>query len=308
MATWFATAAGNINTAGRWNSAPDGSGTTLTWPPASGDILVCNGRNITVNVSATVAECRNDTTGGATAGGFFQPSNGVTLTANTYTGTVGQCVFFNAAAGFLVGNVYAGSGNSSYGVNVQGTGTLNITGNVYGGTNTNCAGVLSSAGAPTINIAGDVFGGTGTNSRGAQVFVPGSTINITGNAIAGSGSGASGIENSQSTSTVTVTGYVQASTVNAGANNAAQGIVSIGETRSASNGRPAVTGAFRYASATAAKSLPIVAGTQKTLAVLDVAALVPDAGDVRSTVVYGDGAYTGTLPVNRKRLSMAGRF
>jgi hypothetical protein len=83
----------------------------------------------------------------------------------------------------------------------------------------------------------------------------------------------------------------------------------VGETRSASNGRPAVAGAFRYASTTAAKSMPYTASEgQISMTVLDVAAIVPAESDVRKGLIYGDGAYTGTLPLGRNRTSMAGRF
>jgi hypothetical protein len=44
------------------------------------------------------------------------------------------------------------------------------------------------------------------------------------------------------------------------------------------------------------------------MTVLDVAAIVPAESDVRKGLVYGDGAYTGTLQLGRNRTSMAGRF
>jgi hypothetical protein len=44
------------------------------------------------------------------------------------------------------------------------------------------------------------------------------------------------------------------------------------------------------------------------MTVLDVAAIVPAESDVRKGLIYGDGAYTGTLPLGRNRTSMAGRF
>ena len=281
MAVWFATANGTINSAGRWNSLPDGSGTTLTWPAAADDVLMANGRTVTVNVNTVVAEVRTDTANGATVGGTFTLSNGLSLTANVYMGTSGSgCITFSSASGFLVGNLYAGSGSGSHAVLVSGTGTLNVTGNAYSGPagSSNCHGIRNSGAA---------------------------TVNLTGNAISlGGGAGV----NNESTGSVTVSGYVEAFTSLSGANNTGLGVLTVGETRSASNGRGAVTGAFRFASATAAKSMPIIDGSQKTLSVLDVAALVPAVEDVRAGLVYGDGAYTGTMPLNRKRTTMAGRF
>lgn len=319
MAVWFATANGNINSAGRWAANPDGSGAVLTWPPASGDVLIVNGKLVTVNVNTNLGstgQVRSDTTGGATSGGYFTLANGVSLTANVFSGAGGNCVFSNAASGFIVGQINGGTGTASYAVNYQGTGTLTITGDVNGGTATSALGVynhttggtiditgslrstfvnapaIQNFGAGIINLTGDAIGCSvsGTNAATIRNSSTG-TINITGNVSADSGSS---IQN-ESSGTVTVSGYAQASTTASAISNSAQGVVSVGETRSASNGRGAVIGAFRYASATAAKSLPIVAGTQKTLSVLDVAALVPVEANVKSNVVYGDGAYTGTL-------------
>lgn len=270
-----------INSAGRWNSLPNGTGTTLTWPAASDDVLMANGRTVTVNVNTVVAEVRTDTANGATVGGTFNLINGVSLTANGYMGSSGSGVVQSGSAtGFLVGNFYGGPGSGSSAVFYTGSGTLTVTGNVYSGVdgNTNCHGIRNA--------------GTGT-------------VSLTGNAISlGGGTGA----NNDTTGSVLVSGYVEASTAVAGANNAGLGVLQVGETRSASNGRGAVIGAFRFASTTAAKSLPIVAGSQRTLSVLNVAALVPAVDDVRAGLVYGDGAYTGTLALKRKRPSMAGRF
>lgn len=280
MAVWFATANGTIDSAGRWNSLPNGTGTTLTWPPASNDVLMLNGLSVTINVNTTVAEIRNDTANGATAGGSFTLNNGIAITANGYMGSSGSgLILFSAATGTITGDYYGGTGNGSNAILASGTGTLTVTGTLYGGASgTNNAGIRNS--------------GTGT-------------VNITGNAIATDAN--MGVRLSAG-GTVTISGYVQASLTGAGATSEAQGVLQVGETRSASNGRGAVTGAFRFASTTAAKSLPIIAGTQKTLSVLNVAALVPAVEDVRAGVVYGDGAYTGTLPLQRKRPSMAGRF
>jgi hypothetical protein len=313
MATWFAQADANINAANMWSSLPAGGGTVLTWPPATDDILIANNKSVRLNVSVTVAECRNGTTGGATAGGEFRflSVSGISLVANCYNdgSAIGFGIVRNSLASgtvYVVGNIYAGPGSTQYGIVFGGGATVNVTGKIFAGAGVNGWGASMSATQGPVNITGDIFGGSGTDARGITNATA-STMTHTGNALAGSGSGSVAVWNNVAGS-FTVSGYAEASADNAAINNVAQGIVTVGETRSASNGRPAVAGAFRYASATAAKFQPIIAGTQKTLAVLDVAALVPYAGDVRATVVYGDGAYTGTLPVNRKRLSMAGRF
>ena len=308
MATWFATAGGNINTAGRWNSAPDGSGDTLTWPPDPADILVTNSRGITVNVATTVAQLRADDFGGATATGTYTLVPGATLTGTLYAGRSTYSLYY-AGTGTVtfVGDIYgdtSGVTANTYVVWNNAGGTINITGNLYASqTNSNGRGVTNRS-TGTINITGNVYSGLAGNQYGVIQDGVGA-INVTGNVIS---LGTYGAVCNNAAGAIHISGYAQASNTQSAVINGSTGIVEVGETRSAVNGRGAVLGAFRYASATAAVSKPIIAGTQKTLSVLDVAALVPAVEDVRAGVTYGDGAYTGTLPLNRKRLSMAGRF
>lgn len=329
MATWFArTNFGNINAANMWNSNPAGGGTVLTWPPALGDVLVANGLTVTVNVSVDLGatgELRNDTFGGATNSGDFRPANGTSITANLYGTSTGYLIYGNHTGTVsIVGNVFSqgigtvirnqstgtinftgslftGSGNVQTILNVS-TGIINITGNLTSSGSSGSA--ISNNGAGTINITGTVTA-SGSSTHAALLGNAG-TINLTGNLIQqGSGRGA---YIALTAATVTISGYVQAGNNAPGAENVAQGILQVGETRSASNGRPAVAGAFRYASATAAKDMPYTQDGQISMTVLDVAAIVPAESDVRKGLIYGDGAYTGALQLGRNRTSMAGRF
>jgi hypothetical protein len=335
MATWFAQTTGNINAANMWNSNPGGGGTVLTWPPASGDVLVANGKTVTLNVNTDLGpngEIRNDTTGGATAGGFFGTgtTSGLSITANIPVGGTLVTLYQHNRTGTvsIVGNITSTGGtpqNLNCIANLT-TGTINITGNI----NSSFGAVANAAGG-TINITGNITstGAGGTyavdNGAGGTVNVTGTvtdsgtgtatgfqnrgvgTINLTGNA-SHTGAGTRGCIYNSSTGTATVSGFVQASNTAPGAENTAQGILQVGETRSASNGLGAVTGAFRFASATAAKTMPYTPDGQISMTVLDVAAIVPAESDVRKSVIYGDGAYTGTLQLGRNRTSMAGRF
>lgn len=126
MANLFAQNTATWDSANMWNTVANGSGSYQT--PAAGDVCMSNNKTVTVNISPTVVEVRNDTTGGATAGGYFDLANEVTLTANAYGGGVGsQCVRFNGVApnhAYLAGTVYAGS--SSLGASNVNTGTLHI--------------------------------------------------------------------------------------------------------------------------------------------------------------------------------------
>lgn len=121
---------------------------TATWiggvVPGAGDVAVANTRTVTVNVSVTCTEIRNDTTGGATAGGSFSLSDGITLTGNVYAGDLASAVSCATLAstniatinGVVTGNGY-GPGSTGiaagiYGVNNTGTGTLYVKQTVQG--------------------------------------------------------------------------------------------------------------------------------------------------------------------------------
>jgi hypothetical protein len=362
MAVWFARQTANINAANVWNAASDGSGAWLTWPPAAGDILMCNSFTLTVNVDVLLGptgELRNDNANGATAGGYFAVGSTRTITGNVYAGSTGiRCLQgVNSSSNItLTGNAYGGTATNVYGVNLS-AGTLTMVGNAYGGTATGAAGVYCTAGTfvftgngygdatgaatgiqlsgtlTTVTITGDMYGGGVTNAFGLGMssgtptinmtgnayggtVAPGvsnaavqQTFNLTGNAIAGTGSAAFGVTNAAA-GVVSVSGYAQATNTVSAVSNSGQGVVTIGETRSASNGRGAVVGAFRYASATAAKSMPYtVSEGQIGMTVLDVAAIVPAESDVRLSVVYGDGTYTGTyIPPPAKKTNMSRAF
>lgn len=210
----------------------------------AGDVAVANGKNVTVNVSVTVAEVRNDTTGGATAGGRFELGNGVTLTANAYSGTAGtSCIYISGgnSANFvgnvtsngtvcvshgsnggtltIVGNVYSnGTGICVYSTS---NGPLIIVGNVYSNTN---VGVQTSSSSTAVTITGNVYSGTahgvanpgaatvtiagnvtGGNTSGYGAYNSGGgTLVVTGDAIGGVGNGCFGVYNVGSISDATV--------------------------------------------------------------------------------------------------------
>ena len=57
MATYYARASGNIDTA-IWATTPSGVG-AIYYPFTASDILVCNGFTVTVNINTTVAQIRS---------------------------------------------------------------------------------------------------------------------------------------------------------------------------------------------------------------------------------------------------------
>lgn len=208
MTTYFAQSSTNINGANVWNTAANGSGSYLTWPPASGDVLMANNKTITVNVSTNLGgtgEVRTDTENGATAGGGFALSDGVTLTARTYSGTA-TCVTFAAnspAAAYVVGAMIGGTSSTVYAVNNTGTGTLSITGNIAGGSATNAHGAYNQ-GSGTLNITGSVTASATHAAAGAYNASTG-ILTISLNATGGAQGDTYGARN-QSTGTLTILG------------------------------------------------------------------------------------------------------
>jgi hypothetical protein len=235
MATYYARKTGNINAADVWATTPSGTTAAVTF--ASGDVLMANSFTITINVSVDLGgtgQIRNDATGGATAGGSFTMSDGVTLTANVYGGTasVATLTANPTASQFIVGNLYGGAGGSASAhaiTNTLNTGTLTITGNLIGGAGLSagtCALNMSSAnvvvsgnvtgasntsfgvgegirmtGAGSCTITGNVTGGAHSTNYGVRVTGAGN-ITVVGQAIGGVAAPAI---NNESTGQVTVT-------------------------------------------------------------------------------------------------------
>lgn len=211
MPTYYARANGNINDA-IWATTPTGTASNLFPSFTNQDTLVLNGfTSIVINVSFTVGEVRADTTGGATAGGgLFYGSNGLTVTANlNHTGgTVNGMITTSALANNLtiVGTITGGTTPSVRWMATNGT--VNIVGNIVGGTGGN-AFLYDGGGSGVVNITGNVTGGTAANAFGVGASASGAVINITGNVTGGSNSSALGVNHSTS-NTINVIGSVTA--------------------------------------------------------------------------------------------------
>lgn len=170
MAARTAAATGNWSNPAIWDG-----GVSV---PGVGDTVNCNGFTVTIDQDVTVASLLNTVAGG----GAFTCSTSRTITANipaTPSRTVLLCPAAAPVVVTFVGNV-VGGGSSVRGIDKSGSGTLNVTGDVLGGSQG--AGILVQAG--TVNVTGAVTGGSGTNGVGVQVAGGTAIVNgaVTGSA------------------------------------------------------------------------------------------------------------------------------
>jgi hypothetical protein len=332
MANYFARKAANINAADIWATTAGGSAADVFSTFTSSDVLHSNSFAVTVNVDTTVAEVRNDNANSATAGGSFTLSDGVTLTANVFSGTVGLgCVILtgsNSAA--VVGNITGGSGSGRSGITHSSTGTLTITGNTTGGFGTVNNHGVSNNSTGTVNQTGNCTGGPSAAAVGSRNFTTG-VFNVVGNATGGSGtSSCTGAENTGD-GTITITGSAIASATASGANNASTGILSVTravgnaygigaaggtalvaginsaniasdtrveELEYGENGMAPTTGAVKIVSGTNNKCLvTLTTSAVKTLADPSDGTGQANEADVRSGTSYALGNLTGTCAV-----------
>lgn len=336
MATYFARKAGNINATDVWATTPSGTASNLFPTFTNADVLMSNSFAITVNVSTTVAEIRNDTTGGATNGGSFSLSAGVILTADLYNAAgvaaIITCAISAPSSASIVSNVIrnASSSGNSFAVSNTGSGTLNISvsNNITGGAGgsgvSRAAGVNAAGGI--VNITGNVTGGTHASAPGAQAN--GGTLNITGIVTGNVGPGAANML----TGTTTIIGQARggASAVGAinestgmlvatravgngygpgnvaglaatvGISNAGLGVVEIQELEYGTFGQSPTSGTgirLKKASSNVAVFNYCDTAGAKTLIDATQNAAMPAASDVRSGVSYASGAITGTCAV-----------
>jgi hypothetical protein len=282
--------------------------------PGLGDVAVANGKIVTINASVTLSQVRNDTTGSATAGGYFDLPDGITLTADVYAGSVSPatvlaCVYHaGTASAAVIGDAYGGSVSNSSGIRSAGTGTLTVTGNVFGGSHANARGVATGSGSTgTIIINGNATGGT---AGPGAIHLGTGTIIINGDATGGTAGGGA-VNNSTGTLIIIGTaignGYGPGSTglsAAVGATNST-GTLLVRATQQGARGMPAVSGPMQFIDAAhASAKVRATAGlTEITLRAPN--AVVPVPSDVRAGVSYA--GKTGTA-VRTGSLDMSGHF
>jgi hypothetical protein len=194
MATILAANTGNWSATGTWTGGV---------VPVAGDIVVANGKTVTMDtLTITVAQLRNDTTGGAVAGGTFNLANGSNVTADVYAGgTATSCVTWAGTTGqtaTVTGSMFGGT-SSGHALSCTG-GNLTLGGGssttAGTGTGSSCGIQFSSAGTFTFATAGSpgaITGGTSTNTnaRGIDFPTANSTVTIYATTIAANTSGSS---------------------------------------------------------------------------------------------------------------------
>ncbi len=229
---------------GNWSATSSWIGGVV---PTSSDDAVANTFNITMDVSTTVIQLRNDNGLGGTTGGQFQFSvDGVSVTltgptpmtqgvvatscvlVNNSTGTVNiittSSILLGSSLSSMISQTAAGAftltiplltnnGGNAPAVFVRsGTGTLTIIGNVSAGSNGSANNVaLSNTGTGTIVINGSVTGGNSSqNTQGIVNTNTSATINVNGDVFGGGQGGAGGNGNQaiNSTGPVNITGSV----------------------------------------------------------------------------------------------------
>jgi len=222
MANYFAIAAGNFNNSAIWSLTPTGAGGAGI--PTIGDIAIANNRAVTVNVDSACDAVVNNTLGGATNGGSFTLSNGITLVANVTSGA--QCVIFGGTTGnianLISNNIVANGGTA---VLNNSTGTLNVTGNVIGSNAGSVIFAVINNSTGILNLSGNVVGGQAANSFGVE-NAGGGIINIVGNVTGNNTTSTSAGARNNSTGTINITGNVTG-IIASGVSNSTTGIINI---------------------------------------------------------------------------------
>jgi antitoxin (DNA-binding transcriptional repressor) of toxin-antitoxin stability system len=259
MPTYFARKSGNINAADVWATTPSGTASAVTF--AAGDVLMANNFAITVNISTNLGstgQVRNDATSGATAGGGFVLSDGVTLTANVFAGAANCVSITGTVSASVVGNLTGGTG-SGRAITHSGSGLLTVTATtIAAGSASDTQGIYAAGSGSTSITCTSLSAGTGSaNTPGIRLDSTGShsfsgnatggslagchayqlnaatTATLTGNFTGGSNATAYGALNSV-LGTLNIVGQAIGGTAAPGAHNTSTGTISV--TRAVGNG------------------------------------------------------------------------
>jgi hypothetical protein len=161
----------------------------------SGYTITCTDLGIITTVAAASAMQVTATTGV------------INIISNINGGTSNQVALAKTGACTLniTGNITSGGGTNMFALSISATGgTTSIFGTLTKGVGSN-ANIINITGSSTLNITGDIFAVLGTGA-GISNTVAVCTLNITGNLI----SGAANVINSNQASTINITGNLTA--------------------------------------------------------------------------------------------------
>jgi hypothetical protein len=280
-------------TNGNWsNVATWDGGTTL---PGAGDDVYFNSFAVQANQDITVQSISNAASTGISDGGNLVISSARTVTANINGGATNYTVYVGTSQPVtLIGDIQAGA---YYCVLCDSNGTVDVTGNVYGGAGGygiyfNQAGIL--------NITGNCYPGSGAPG---VYFASAATVNVTGNSY-GANSGTNVGVFTGGTGSVNVFGSAIAGATSSGIRNITGlgSIVAVEGLELHSNGTQGVEGRVLFINAsTPTSKIYRVNGSSVVLQdVSDVSGAIPDDADVRDGVLFNYGANEGTLKVPPK--------
>lgn len=326
--TGSAVAGGLLNIVGDFNITATPNGIS------SGGIAVTNGyikyyNSGSITIAATFLQTRNtlENVGSGTIiiiGDIRFPNNssGVTVTnssggiiiitgsitcPNTTTSTSYAVQNLSSGSIFVSGSVFGGNnGAGPYGINNASTGTVTITGNVIGGTtvsagNTQTAYGIRNGSTGTVTVTGSVIGGPagpGANTSPIGIFNASiGTILISGSVSAGTGSGAFGI-GSTTAGTIIIQGPISSSINNVGVSSTSTTATNLFTGPFYNTGSFNAVYAYRMQmlepTSTSWRFDTETAGVSKTLYTSNTLPGVPRQTDVRKGTQYNFGL-TGSL-------------
>ena len=188
---------------GNWSNAANWNGGTK---PVAGDDVFADGRTVTIDENVNVASVRTTARSGGTAGGGFVLPPDITVTATVIGHINAHCLTRSAAGNpsYVIGNVQGSTTNGGFGSGVlnSSSGTVFITGDVFGGSggadgtlNSNAGIINSSSGGFVVtgNVTAGGNGASGANIFGSGTFVLTGSVRSNGNfpAVSLGGSGTS---------------------------------------------------------------------------------------------------------------------
>lgn len=299
MANRYAVANGN------WSNTATWDGGTL---PGAGDVVRPNGFTVTIDQSITVGELTDDALVPAAQGGTFTISaSNLTINCNLAKRAVASSLL-TIQSGANNTNIIGNLSNlvgvfNAITLLINSTGTTNITGNSTINANQNgtfC--IFCNAASGTVNYTGNLDTNTPSSVNGNCFLLQGNmTVNFNG-FIRGSNNGSTlqtmaTFTNRSSSGILTGNITAVAGSTSVAVGNDVPGNQNIViKSATFADGLSPIRGAVRFSNVS--PTVTVILSNLSTLTLTDPSATNPPAeADVRDGVIYGGGAYEGTLVV-----------